>query len=296
MLENEAQRLPTDLWTLFDTRSRIILSIVCLVAFLAFWWLGRVFSIPCNYGYDVSLLAQPHRAADLLVTAALFLALLLLASLLTSSVRPEAGLFAACIGLAALSTRGGPMRCTLQGHTTPHIFLDLALELAALSLLLLIAATVMRLIGRRIAPRQAAPGGDDLTHKFAAAAVQIFLTVLCLLILAQSDAKAQVLCAVFIASWVGAAAAHTLFPLRTSLCFWTGPLVAGLLGYLVAYASARGDPSLIPIGITNHPLARPLPLDYASLGPAGALLGYWMSGKWHVARQLEQHSPAAAQP
>ena len=42
------------------------------------------------------------------------------------------------------------------------------------------------------------------------------------------------------------------------------------------------------------PLSRPLPLDYASVGPAGALIGYWMSRRWHRTRQLESQSPAHA--
>ena len=46
-----------------------------------------------------------------------------------------------------------------------------------------------------------------------------------------------------------------------------------------------------PLGIVGGmvpPLARPLPLDYASMGPAGAMLGYWVSRSWHLERE---HDP-----
>ena len=32
-------------------------------------------------------------------------------------------------------------------------------------------------------------------------------------------------------------------------------------------------------------LARPLPLDYAAAGPIGALIAYWTSMKWLVAKE-----------
>jgi len=42
------------------------------------------------------------------------------------------------------------------------------------------------------------------------------------------------------------------------------------------------------------PLARPLPLDYASLGTAGAILGYWTSRQWQRAKELETEAAHAA--
>jgi hypothetical protein len=42
------------------------------------------------------------------------------------------------------------------------------------------------------------------------------------------------------------------------------------------------------IGQAGVPLARALPLDYASAGPAGAILGYWMSRRWQRAGTLEE--------
>ena len=56
-----------------------------------------------------------------------------------------------------------------------------------------------------------------------------------------------------------------------------GPLLTGVIGYALA---AMGQVSNLNIGLptgTVAALARPLPLDYASVGIAGAILGYWMS-------------------
>ena len=39
-------------------------------------------------------------------------------------------------------------------------------------------------------------------------------------------------------------------------------------------------------------LGRPLPLDYASLGPAGAILGYWISRGWERAKETDTAVPA----
>ena len=35
------------------------------------------------------------------------------------------------------------------------------------------------------------------------------------------------------------------------------------------------------------PLGRALPLDYASVGPAGAMLGYWISRGWERAKETD---------
>ena len=37
-------------------------------------------------------------------------------------------------------------------------------------------------------------------------------------------------------------------------------------------------------------LARPLPLDYATAGTAGALMGYWTSRKWQHEHEAEPHT------
>lgn len=73
--------------------------------------------------------------------------------------------------------------------------------------------------------------------------------------------------------------AYKYSPVPSSIWYWAGPLMVGLVGYLLVFTGQ--DPQLVvgnPSG-TFAALARPLPMDYASVGPAGALLGYWMMRK-----------------
>ena len=64
----------------------------------------------------------------------------------------------------------------------------------------------------------------------------------------------------------------------------------------VALASATGGYS--PVGDVRGyapALARPLPLDYASAGVAGSLLGYWTGRRWQKHRELEEEEESDAE-
>jgi hypothetical protein len=103
-----------------------------------------------------------------------------------------------------------------------------------------------------------------------------------MMFLCQSEAKNQALASVGIASFLGTIIAYKYAPVRPSIWFWSGPLIIGLLGYILA---AMGQDANLAIGSpigTFASLARPLPIDYASVGPAGAILAYWMMRKKEV--------------
>ena len=58
--------------------------------------------------------------------------------------------------------------------------------------------------------------------------------------------------------------------------YWIAPLAVGVIGYLLAAVQNPGWAQSVRIlDGTLAPLARPLPLDYASAGMFGTLLGYW---------------------
>jgi hypothetical protein len=59
-----------------------------------------------------------------------------------------------------------------------------------------------------------------------------------------------------------------------------------MMGYLFAYWG-NGPWTIGEIHGYDPALARPLPLDYASAGPLGAILGYWTSRRWHMMREIE---------
>jgi hypothetical protein len=119
-----------------------------------------------------------------------------------------------------------------------------------------------------------------------AMAAQVVGMIFLMLLLAPTDKKAQVMWAIAIASFLSALASHSLFPARPSMWFWSAPFIVAVIGYVCALIGgeppAGGDvPGILPA------LARPLPLDYATVGPAAALLGYWTSRKWQLEHEEE---------
>src|SRR5439155_20689041 len=109
-----------------------------------------------------------------------------------------------------------------------------------------------------------------------------------MLIFCQSDRKLQVMVTVWLASLAGAAGAYYLTPASPSRWFWSIPLICGLLGYIGTYFQDSGGWVIGEPRGFFAPLARPLPIDYAGAGAAGALAGYWLSRWWHLRRMPEQ--------
>jgi hypothetical protein len=119
--------------------------------------------------------------------------------------------------------------------------------------------------------------------------MQIMLMIALMSLLAQTDAKAQVIAAVGASAMLATMAANWFAPAAPSPWLWGGPILVALVGYVSCYFHPDG----LAVGRTSGyfaALARPLPLDYASVGVAGSLLGYWTSSRWHHRAGL----PAAA--
>jgi len=135
-------------------------------------------------------------------------------------------------------------------------------------------------------------------ERVLALATQAGATAVVVLLLVRVDDKKQVLASVSIASFVGTLMAYAVSPVRPSIWYWAGPIVVGFLGYLAAYVSfGTVDPVVWKSGTGGGifaPLARPLPLDYASVGTAAAIAGYWTSRQWHRAKELEKEAQEAA--
>jgi hypothetical protein len=62
-----------------------------------------------------------------------------------------------------------------------------------------------------------------------------------------------------------------------------------IIGYVLALVGGAPKVGGMPAGAIPA-LARPLPLDYAAIGTAGSLLGYWTSRKWLHEREEEPHT------
>jgi hypothetical protein len=307
--ERTATRFADDLWRVMGNRSKVVLSIACVACALLLWAVGRWFGIPAYPGYDISLAVQPQPALALLITALGLLAATALGTAIAGTVRFDGGLFAAAVGLAALSVRGGPMRYVLQAAPGRGVFVALAVELLVLGGMLGLAWFGLWLLYRqgRLLGDELRDGLKDRPHSLAerasAFAAQAGATAFLIVLLARTDEKKQVLAAVGLASFLATLLAYAASPARPSVSFWAGPIVVGIAGYAAAYLMwGSTDPVVWKSGQGGGfvaPLARPLPLDYASLGTAGALAGYWTSRQWQRAKELEKEAadtPASATP
>lgn len=278
-------------------RTRLLLLCGAIASFVLFFFAGRLFNIPVHPRFEMSLMQQPHVVVDYLVIAVVFVLSVLLGTLIAGSIRFDAGLFVACLGLVALSTRGGPMRCVLQWSTSSTIYLWLALELILLYAIIIAAWACLCYLHRRglLQPDSHRDGFLDqqhtLSNRLAASALQIVVMTIAMLFFAQTDVKFQVIASVGLSAFIGTAVAHFLLPVRPSIWFWIGPLVVGVVGYVWAYLNPDG---WIIGQITGPlaPLARPLPITYAGPGAGGAVLGYWMSRRWLRDRQAETEETA----
>jgi hypothetical protein len=223
----------------------------------------------------------------------------LVGTAVAGTIRFDAGLITAVIGLTALSMRGGPMQDTLRGSTGPEVFMTLVAELMILYAVLGLAWGLLWLLkGRGMLlddlHRDGAHAGDEsATQRALAVLTQAIVMSLVMLVLVQTDKKAQVIVSVAIAAYLGTLVAHALFPTRPSVWYWGGPLVVGVAGYLMAYVGSR-DWMIGQIGGYAPALGRPLPLDYAGAGTAGAIFAYWTSRRWARNRDIESTETAPA--
>jgi hypothetical protein len=302
--ERVAGKFAEDVWRVMGNRSKIVLATASVACAVLVWALARWFGIPAYPGYEMSLALQPSAAPALIGTGIAILAATALGTAIAGTVRFDAGLFAAAVGLAALSNRGGPMRYVLQAAPGRGVFVALAAELLLLGATLGLAWFGLWLLYRRgrLLGDEMRDGLKDRPHSLgdraSALAAQAGATAFLIVLLARTDDKKQVMAAVCLASFLATLLAYAASPARPSVCFWAGPLVVGIAGYAAAYLMWNStDPVVWKSGQGGGflaPLARPLPLDYASLGTAGALAGYWTSRQWQRAKELESEAGNAA--
>lgn len=270
--------------------TQLIVLAVAGACFALVWYAGALFRVPAHRGYEASLLQQPGLGGKILaILAAVLLPLAcgVIGQFVAGRHWVLAGPFTVAAALSALSMRGGPSR---------HVFFEAAHDgqlrlvpfMLALELILLCVTVgaAWLLVTRRARAVVAAATNDGrpIATPLSAAVWQAVLAqaaimAFALMLLAQTDNKKQVLLSLFIAAFLGTSIAEHYFRKEAAgEWFWLGPLLVGLLGYLGAAAFGTAGSA-----VTGHlagplaGLARPLPLDYASFGIAGALLGYWVA-------------------
>jgi hypothetical protein len=295
MTESPTLPAPEEISHTQRIRQRIALSAGSIICGALGWWLARIFDIPIPYGRGGALLQQPDWAFAMGIVWIVILVGSAVTCFFASRQHYEGGLFCACVGLTLLSIRMGPTRFALFSSTSgAKVYLLMALELLLLLIAIAIGWVVLRLFARLgLIPRELPIDHSELDHpldqKVLALTAQVVVSIILVLLLARSDDKAQVLAAVFFASYLAALAAHHFVPTQPSIWYWMGPLIVGVLGYVLQYFS----PTDWVIGDARGffaSLARPMPLDYASLGTAGALLGYWHSRSWQARHAAEEEA------
>jgi hypothetical protein len=271
------------IWKPSGIKARIGLGSAIVACWLMMLLATSWFAIPALPGFDGSLLRQPSPVLAILMIAIFLPICTLLGTFLAGAIRFEAGLFAATMGLMTVSLRGGTMQSVLQeAGGQASVYYTLIGELIILAILLGAMWAMLWFIGKKTVIAREEPlelDHDESSGPFACIA-QVVSMSLIMMFLCQSEAKYQSLASVGIASCVGTMIAFMSFPTRPGIWYWTGPLAVGLIGYIIA---ATGNDPTMAIGHPSHgifsALARPLPLDYASAGPAGSILGYWMMRK-----------------
>jgi hypothetical protein len=267
-------------------QSRLFLLVICAGAFALFWWAGGALGVSRERGFNGSLLVSPGPAGNLLVTCVLTFAAVVLGTVVAGFVRPDAGLLGAALGLVALSVRGQPVYAVLHDADGGRgAYLLMALELVLLYAFLGAAWWMLFALQRRgrlhrDTVRDGLPDVDlPANAGWTALMTHVLIMAGVVILVAQSEDKKQVLAAVAIGAFAGAFFPYWQHGARPSAWYWAGPLAVGVAGYVLAWVN---PPLGTDIGRPGHPagflaaLARPLPLDYAGAGTAGALLGYWM--------------------
>ena len=273
--------------------------------------------------------------AQLAVFAALVAALAAGCALVTLSGRAEGALLATLTGVAAVSVRSGPMRTLLWQweDRLGELFGLLAVEMVALVGVLVVALVVIHLLrllarplcrswcwtepappqdqadpnpgprgetGRRArADRHAAPlplvkrllwAGGFLAMELAVAMILLVLTF-------RSQETGQIAFALA-ASFFGAAfVAHLAFPIRCSVPAWLGPVLLGVVVYLLGSMGRFTGPGPAwheaMMVAAKVPLRAALPVHWLGLGCGGAVAGFWASRRFREAP--EEARPARRQ-
>ncbi len=269
-------------------RARFLLSLSAGLSFIIAWRTGSWASIPPERGYAVFLMGNLAGIPAVLVAMMIGL---FLGQIIAGRIRFDAGLTSAAAALGAFSIRGGAARYVLMSASSPDIYNSLILETLLLYALLLFCWTILWQLHKRDLHKRDLhrDGVTEPTGPLSQQLISLLITTVIMAILvyffAQTDEKKQAIAAVGLAAFLATAAAHSMVPVSPSIFYWMAPMIVAIAGYF----SAHGAPGSWSIGEIPQPLARPLPLDYASAGTIGSVIGYWMSRRW--SRTQSEESP-----
>ena len=264
------------------------ISIASLISVCSSLEVAKLLGLPAEPGFTGSLLSGPSPVLAILDTFLVGVVCAIVGAIAILLIADEAGMLCACIGLSGLAVRGGSIRSVLQLANGNGIFGLLAVESVFLFGLICLFWIALRLFSALIrgknvsdfkytAPNETETAG--ISEKISVAAVEVLVMAVCEIVLIQSDAKSQSMIGVGLAGFGASIAAYVYKPLADGFWYWIGPSLLAVTAYSLAMLNGEG----IEVGEVHGwfaALVRPTPLDYASLGTAGALLGYWSSRRW----------------
>ena len=274
--------------------------IACVAAaFGIFWWVGELLSIPRYRGFNASLLRQPGGAAVLALLAAFVLVfgVAFIVEIIARKFWLLAGPLAALVGLSAWSFRGGPgyhaFLATTTADSKTGVFFLLAVECLIYGILLAGLWTMIYRLFKAPVPDSKPvfpllPDGQAIQIILTQAA---FTTLGVILLVPTSD-KGQAAFGLAAASMIASGLTRYFHDGRSpNRWIWAAPIL--MIGY-IANGFGEGAQLAVETGRltgTFAALARPLPLDYATAGVVGALLGLALTThEWELAQ------PAFARP
>lgn len=257
--------------------TRLLVAVTAVISCAIFAYAGNRLRWPSERGFSGSL-TQPPAIGAFAAALGLLALCAAMGTLILSRRFFLAGLMTATAGLTVWAVHGGTMTYVLftaeNTGANNRVFLQLLSELIVL--FGAIGGIWMLLWQRRPAFMLLPDDARDQGRSAGAAVVaQAALMAVFILILVCTPQKKQVLIGVFLAGLFSTAIAEYFFADRfAARWYWVAPLAVGAMGYITGYMNPAGLPDGDLTGMFS-PLSRALPLDYASLGCAGVLMGYW---------------------
>ena len=227
---------------------------------------------------------------------------------------PEAGMFAAAVGLAGLALHGGSMQVLLDYEAGAvaagrrRLMFTMGVDAVLWAALLAVSWVVVAAVGRWLWANHAGGGPEKpqplkKSTKNSSALVEVLgggplaLAVTCVVAMfviwmtagrtpVANIARGQVIASVFFGLYLGAMAGRYFTGIDHARYYMLAPLVAALVGFLLGYLQANmgwasgASAAYAQLATTTlHALARPLPIEYIGVGLAGTIFGFWSAEK-----------------
>lgn len=264
-----------------------------------FWLMCNWLGLPAHVKFNTLLLTEPAPARAIVGVGGALCLSTMLASIFVGRLRHDAGLLCAAFGLAMVAWHGGRMQHVYLDHSEKSIFLTMAIETVVLYAIVSVAWMILRigksrgLLSDRL--KLTTVKEESLSQKLWATLMQAVVMGVMLKLLMQSDDKLQALLSIGAAAYIGSLIAHQMIPTQPSTWFWAAPGLLAVVTYLFSYLFP--DTTHLSIGYPTGPLSqllRAAPIDYASAGTIGSLLGYWTRQQSHaIAAESEDQDETA---